>query len=178
MGQQNPPLCVPVGCYDNVLVINETSPPELGTQQKFYAPGVGNFQIGALNDPEAETLALKQKVQLSLEACVAARNAALALEQHAYQVNDPPNLYSNTAPMEQTGACATAPTETPTTTPPTETPTPTTTPIPTPPGAPGQSLYLPAIAKNLGPPAPADGRSGRSTRMTSMAGMSAKRGTR
>jgi hypothetical protein len=154
VGTQNPPLCVPVGCFDNVLVIDETSPPEPGTQQKYYAPGVGNFQVGALNDPEGETLVLKQKVQLSLQGCVAARNAALALEQHAYQVS--PNLYGNTAPMEQTGACeSTAPTATPTTSPPTSpTATPPAGPTATPLTAPGLSLYVPFIAKNLPPNPP------------------------
>ena len=35
--------CVPVGCYENVMIIDERSPlePESGHQLKYYAPGVG-----------------------------------------------------------------------------------------------------------------------------------------
>ena len=41
--------CVPVGCYENVMIIDERSPlePESGHQLKYYAPGVGTVRVGA-----------------------------------------------------------------------------------------------------------------------------------
>lgn len=161
LGQQ---VCNVTGCYDNVLVIDETSPPEAGTQQKYYAPGVGNFQIGATdNDPQGETLVLSETLQLSQDECIAARQAALGLEAHANQVS--PNVYGKTVSMESTGLCETLqptavpPTATPPTEIPTETPvgtppaeTPITTPIPTPQSAPSLNAYLPLVIKDNPPP--------------------------
>ena len=42
-GQKN---CVPTGCYDDVLVTDETNPaePNDGHQLKYYAPDVGNIR--------------------------------------------------------------------------------------------------------------------------------------
>src|SRR5262249_40177061 len=50
-------VCAGPNCYDNVLIIDETSPPDPGSQRKYYAPGVGNFQIDPVGaDPLGETL--------------------------------------------------------------------------------------------------------------------------
>jgi hypothetical protein len=100
--ERRPRVCVPADCYDNVLVIHETSPldPEGGIQVKYYAPGVGNIKIGAINDPEAETLALTQLVHLDAAGLAAARAEALKLEQHAIQTNP---LYARTPPMVPLG---------------------------------------------------------------------------
>ena len=56
--------CVPVGCYENVLITDERSPlePESGHQRKYYAPGVGTVRVGAVDDPEGETLVLAEAV--------------------------------------------------------------------------------------------------------------------
>jgi hypothetical protein len=150
-------FCNVISCYDNVLVVDETSPPELGTQQKYYAPGVGNFHIGATdNDPQGETLVLSQTVQLGRDDCIAARQAALALEDQAYNHDNSQTVYDLTqttvgyGPMEQTGFCETIPLP-PT---PTPTPTPPISPTPTPPGTP-QSVYLPMISHALAPIPPA-----------------------
>src|SRR5262249_33897196 len=53
-------VCVPVGCFDDVLVTDERSPldPDSGLQRKFYAPGVGVVKIEPVGDPEGETLVL------------------------------------------------------------------------------------------------------------------------
>ncbi|HEU5013897.1 MAG TPA: hypothetical protein VFT66_15360, partial [Roseiflexaceae bacterium] len=162
VGQQNPALCVPVGCYDNVLVIDEDSPPEPGTQQKYYAPGAGSFKVGATdNDPQGETLVLSETVRLSRDECLTARQEVLALEAQANQVS--PKVYGQTAPMEQTGFCETIqPAETPTTaptTPPATSPTATqppsptgTPPTPTAQAAPNLSIYIPIADKNLPTP--------------------------
>jgi hypothetical protein len=82
-------VCVPAGCFDHVLTIDETSPldPEGGTQIKYYAPGMGNVQIGAVNDPEAETLVLTSRVQLDAAGLAAARAEALKLDAHGREVS-------------------------------------------------------------------------------------------
>jgi hypothetical protein len=146
-------FCNAIGCYDNVLVVDETSPPELGTQQKYYAPGVGNFHIGATdNDPQGETLVLSETVHLGRDECIAARQAALALEDQAYHHDTSQTVYAQTSAMEQTGFCETI-VSTPTPTPPTPTPTPPITPTPTPPGAPS-SIYLPMVSHIQAPKVP------------------------
>ncbi len=88
-----------VNGYENVLVINEWSPldPDSGIQVKYYAPGVGNVQIGALNDPEAETLVLTSLVHLSPEELAEAREQALALDRHGYEVSQ---VYRKTLPAQ------------------------------------------------------------------------------
>ncbi len=147
-------VCNSIGCYDNVVVIDETSPPDPGSQQKYYAPGVGNFQVGATNDPQGETLVLSETLHLSRDECIAAREAALALEDQAYHHDTSQTVYKQTSPMEQTGLCETIqPVETPSATPitPTMIPTtetsPTATPTTTPPAAPNLNIYIPIVSR-------------------------------
>jgi hypothetical protein len=101
--KRNLHVCVPAGCFDNVLTINETSPlePDGGIQVKYYAPGVGNVQVAAVNDPEGETLVLTALNHLAPDGLVAARAEALKLEQHAYEVS---KVYRRTPPMVMLGA--------------------------------------------------------------------------
>lgn len=91
--------CVPTGCYENVLVIAERSPlePGSGKQFKYYAPGVGNVQIGAVGDKEGETLVLVEVTQLTPLQMLQAREEALKLEARAYQVSE---TYKFTPPMQ------------------------------------------------------------------------------
>jgi hypothetical protein len=88
-------VCVTVGCFKKVLVTSETSPLDEGGghQFKYHAPGVGIVQIGAVGDPEAETLNLTKLVYLKKNALNAANNEALKLDMHGCQSND---LYSQT----------------------------------------------------------------------------------
>ena len=81
--------CDSLGCYAGVVVVDEWNPSEAnsGIQVKYYAPGVGNFKIGALNDPEAETLLLVDAKHLSADELAAADQEALKLEKHAYEVS-------------------------------------------------------------------------------------------
>jgi hypothetical protein len=94
--------CVPVGCYDNVLITDQRSPlkPESGHQRKYYAPGVGNVRASVVDDPGEETLVLVKVSQLSPEDLAKVRQEALELEKTAYKVND---LYRQTQPVESTG---------------------------------------------------------------------------
>jgi len=159
-------VCNIIGCYDNVVIIEEVSPPDPGSQLKYYAPGVGNFQIDPQGgDPTGETLVLSETVQLSRDDCIAARQAALALENLAYsQADTSQSAYklTHTTPpgysdMASTGFCETIqPTATPT-----RTATPTATPIGTPPtatptgtplGTPSHGVYLPVAARALPTP--------------------------
>src|SRR5689334_24329260 len=82
--------CVPAGCFDNVVVTRELDKfdPAGGEQSKFYAPGVGIVRIGAIDDPQAETLSLTSLVRLSGAALENARAAALALDARGYQFSD------------------------------------------------------------------------------------------
>jgi hypothetical protein len=91
--------CVPVGCYENVMVIDERSPldPESGHQLKYYAPGVGSVRVGFVDDPEGETLVLVKVAKVSPEEMAKARQEALKLEQHANKIS---KLYRQTPPVE------------------------------------------------------------------------------
>jgi hypothetical protein len=90
-------VCVPVQCFEEVVVTEETSPldPDSGIQLKYHAPGVGVIQVGALGGEEGETLQLVERRKLSAQELDTARASALALEKHAYQTNP---IYKQTKP--------------------------------------------------------------------------------
>ncbi|MBI3241986.1 MAG: hypothetical protein HYZ49_06800 [Chloroflexi bacterium] len=92
--------CVPADCYNDVLAIAESSRSEPGAfQLKYYAPGVGNIQVGWRGaDVTQEKLELVEIVQLSPEALAEARAKALGLEKHAYEVSQ--DVYVYTSPAE------------------------------------------------------------------------------
>ncbi len=92
--------CVPVGCYEDVLVIAESSLAETDAfQLKYYARGVGQVQVGWRGaDATKETLELVEMVQLSPEALAEIRAEALELEEHAYKVSK--EVYDQTPPSE------------------------------------------------------------------------------
>jgi len=97
MGQS---VCVPAACYENVLVIKESSQAEPDAfQLKYFAPGVGNVLVdwtGA--DQTQETLELVEYNQLSPEEMDEVRAKALELEQHGYEAS--PDVYGQTPPLE------------------------------------------------------------------------------
>jgi hypothetical protein len=98
MGQKT---CVPVDCYEDVLVIDETSREEPGAHQlKYYARGVGSVRVGWRGEGEKtkETLELVKLEQLGPEALAEVRAAALDLEKRAYQISK--NVYAHTPPAE------------------------------------------------------------------------------
>jgi hypothetical protein len=92
--------CVPVDCYEDVLVMEEFSEEEPDAfQLKYYAPGVGNVRVGWKgDDPSRETLKLVKLVQLSAEALADVRAAALKLEKRAYALSK--DVYAHTSPAE------------------------------------------------------------------------------
>jgi hypothetical protein len=93
--KKNQTVHVPTGNYDDVLVTSETSPLDQGGghQLKYHAPGVGIVQIGAVGDPEAETLAMTKYVHLGKKALAKVNKAALDLDTHGCETNE---LYSQT----------------------------------------------------------------------------------
>jgi hypothetical protein len=97
---KNQTVRAPAGTYTNVLVTDETSPLEDpdAHQRKFHAPGVGIVQVGAVDDPQAETLVLTSVGQLGPQALAHARQEALKLDRHAYQVS---RVYRTTVPAIQ-----------------------------------------------------------------------------
>jgi hypothetical protein len=93
--------CVPVDCYTDVLVIEEWALDEPDAKQlKYYARNVGNIRVGwsGSAEQEQETLELVEFRQLSDDELAAARDAALALEERAYEIL--PEVYGETEPME------------------------------------------------------------------------------
>jgi len=97
MGQQ---ACVPVDCYEDVLVIAEFSKEEIDAfQLKYYAPGVGNVLVGWRGaDATREKLELVEVVQLSPEELAEVRVQALELEERAYKNSK--EVYALTSPAE------------------------------------------------------------------------------
>ena len=87
--------CVPFSCFGGVLVTHERSPLDLagGIQTKFHAPGVGIVQVGALDDPEGETLVLTERRVLNPAELLAARKAALRLDWRGHRFSE---VYSHT----------------------------------------------------------------------------------
>jgi hypothetical protein len=105
----NQHTCVTQGCFDGVLVTDETSPlSDPNThQRKFHAPGVGIVQVGAVNDPEGETLVLTKITHLDAAGRARANNAVLRLDRRGYVNSD---VYRHTRPAfvclpDQRGSC-------------------------------------------------------------------------
>ena len=92
--------CVRVACYQDVLVIAETSLGEADAfQLKYYAPNVGEVRVDwGGEDTTQEKLELIEFTQLSPEELAEVRAMAMELEQHAYEVSS--DVYGETSPME------------------------------------------------------------------------------
>ena len=90
---------LPGACYENVVVTHERSPfdPCCAIQTKSHAPGVGIVKVGFMNDPEGETLVLRQVNQLDEASMAVVRQEALKLDQRGYRVSE---VYCQTEPIE------------------------------------------------------------------------------
>ena len=83
----NQSTCVPTGCYDGVLVIDEHDPnnqPEDGHQFKYHAPDVGIIQVTARGGEDPETLVATEHRALTTEELAEANTRALELDRQAY----------------------------------------------------------------------------------------------
>lgn len=92
--------CVPAGCYEEIVAIDEFGLTEPNFfQVKYYAPGIGVVRVGWKGpDPDQETLELVEVIQLSAEELAAVRASALELEMRAYELSQ--NVYGTTSPAE------------------------------------------------------------------------------
>lgn len=93
--------CIELGCYQNVLVIEEWTLDNPDARQlKYYAPGVGVIRVGwsGSEEQEQEMLELVEFRQLSADELAEVRAAALALEEHAYEIR--PEVFGDTEAMQ------------------------------------------------------------------------------
>jgi hypothetical protein len=90
-------LTVPAGHFTDVLTTHETSPLESTSaiQTKEHAPHVGIVRVGAINDPEAETLVLTEDVHLGPGDRDKLNERAVALDAHGHSDSISP-LYRST----------------------------------------------------------------------------------
>jgi hypothetical protein len=74
-------------CFENGLLTYERSPldPAGGFQTKLHAPGVGIVEIGALDDPEGETLVLHHLIKIDQDEREQATERALRLDSRGYE---------------------------------------------------------------------------------------------
>jgi hypothetical protein len=111
---QQPVQGLGVACFDNVVVIHERSPldPDGGIQVKYHTPDIGIFKIGAIDDPEGETLELVEFNRLAPEQLAEANRQARILDQRGLQCDA---IHRQTEPLEgpSTGAIPALPCGTP-----------------------------------------------------------------
>lgn len=99
VAKKNQHVCVPTGCYDDVLVIDEYNPlepPDAGHQRKFYSAGTGLVQVTAVGGEQQETMDLVKIRKLSDAQLGNVNEQALELDKRAYQVSK--NVYAKTPP--------------------------------------------------------------------------------
>lgn len=90
-------VCVPVGCYTNVLETDERGPLEQnsGHQRKYYAPGIGNIRNDFVGDQQGEVLTMTRLRQLSRNELKDVRREVLRQDARGYQFSA---VYAQTAP--------------------------------------------------------------------------------
>jgi hypothetical protein len=91
--------CVPAGCYNDVLVMEEfqNDKPE-AFQLKYYVEGIGSVRVGWRGPKEdsREVLVLQSVERLDAAALAEADNAAREMERHAYKLL--PAVFGDTEP--------------------------------------------------------------------------------
>ncbi|MET3142600.1 UNVERIFIED_ORG: hypothetical protein ABIB19_002019 [Arthrobacter sp. UYEF10] len=97
-------VCVPTGCYNDVLVIDEYNPlepPEAGHQRKFYSAGTGLVKVTAVGGTDQEFMDLVKVQKLDAAQLAAVNTQALELDERAYSVSR--SVYAKTPPAELDG---------------------------------------------------------------------------
>jgi hypothetical protein len=91
-------VCVPGGCFRNVLVVDESDAldPGGGHQLKFHAPDVGVVMVKPVGDRDQETLVLTDVRQLGAKELAKIDAQALEQDQRGYDVA--PKVYGDTTP--------------------------------------------------------------------------------
>ena len=88
---------VPFGSFEDVLVIDEWNKEEPDAHAlKYYARGVGQVRVGSRGTGDKENLELVKVEHLSEEELAKARDEALKLEKHAYEISK--DVYALTEP--------------------------------------------------------------------------------
>jgi hypothetical protein len=96
--------CVPAGCYEDVLVIDEFNRDEPDAHQlKYYAPGIGNVRVGWAGalEKDQEVLELVEVTKLSTNDLTKLRQTILDMEKRANELSK--DVYGTTAPAEPPG---------------------------------------------------------------------------
>ena len=94
----NRQACGRIGCFPNVLVIDEWNmTPGDGHQLKNYAPGVGILRVDPRGGDEEESLLLTEVKELDSEAIRKVRDSARRLDERGYQHGG--KDYSQTPPV-------------------------------------------------------------------------------
>jgi len=90
--------CVPLRCFTNVLLTDETNPnePADGHQRKFYAPGIGPIRAAPVGGREKEVLVLTRIVRLAPDQLATVRQRALRIDKRGYTVSR--RVYGRTPP--------------------------------------------------------------------------------
>jgi hypothetical protein len=93
--------CVPVGCFNDVLIIDEWAPlePEGGHQLKYYAPRVGAIKVGAAGGANAEVLTLVRTGKLGANALAQIRGQVIAQDRRGYRLSK--DVYAHTPPVQR-----------------------------------------------------------------------------
>jgi hypothetical protein len=95
--------CVPLDCFENVLVIKETSEEEPDAQQdKYHALDVGVVRVGWGGEGEKtqEILELVKVAQLGAQALAVVRAEAQKLDKRSYRIRK--KVFVHTPPAEHT----------------------------------------------------------------------------
>jgi hypothetical protein len=97
---------VPIGSFDDVLVIEESDAEEPESRQlKFYARGVGNIRVGYDGDMvNQELLELTKVIKLDEQRLADAREEALNLDARARERSK--EVYVHSGPLERTDGSA------------------------------------------------------------------------
>ena len=94
--------CVPIGCYDDVLVTDEFNRDEPDAHQlKYYARNLGVVRVGwaGAMEEEQEVLELVEIDHLDADGLAKVRADVLAMEKRAYTYSK--DVYGQTPPMER-----------------------------------------------------------------------------
>ena len=90
-------VCVPTGCYNDVMVIDEYNPlepPSAGHQRKYYSAGTGLVKVTAASGDSQEFMDLVKIKKLSRSALADVNAQALKLDRRGYTVSK--DVYAKT----------------------------------------------------------------------------------
>ena len=90
-------VCVPTGCYNDVMVIDEFNPldpPSAGHQRKFYSAGTGLIKVTAVGGEDQEFMDLVKIRKLNTTELALINKRALELDSRGYTVSK--DVYAKT----------------------------------------------------------------------------------